>query len=103
MLSILLTEIAEIIDVIASFFRRLVRWRLTVEAKPGRQLLTFDRYLVLCVYDRTPRPDLLALIRQFKTAGFGIVLATSNDAYRQYQSLADAIVRVAPVGRDFTA
>ena len=98
-----LTGLTELGDFVVSLARRLVRRQLTVGVDPPRGQLDFDRYLVLCVYETHPRPDIAGLIRRFKEAGFGVVLATSNDAYKQYIAAADAVIRVAAVGRDFTA
>ena len=100
---VVLFGLAELGDFVVSVARRLVWRNLTVGADPSCGQLDFDRYLVLCVYETQPRPDIDGLIRRFKEAGFGIILATSNDSYKQYIAVADAVVRVAAVGRDFTA
>jgi hypothetical protein len=102
MLSTILNIITETWDVITSMLRRTVRWRILLGADPKRQQLDFKRYVVFCAYETQPRPDLRNLMRLFKEDGFGIVVVSSNNGYEQYRDLADAIVRVAPLGRDFT-
>lgn len=70
------------------------------EANAGNR---FSKWVVLCCHDTSSRPDLLGLLAAFKARQYGVVIACSNSSSRQYDELADLTVRVAPLGRDFSA
>jgi hypothetical protein len=63
----------------------------------------YSRYAIVCIYDKNPRSDLIALFGKLKKSGFGIIAILSNDADTQYGDMIDIKVHLLPVGRDFLA
>jgi hypothetical protein len=103
MLNDIIYAIIEIWDYCSSAARRVVTPKMLVGVDEPNAGSTFTKWVVLCCYETTPRPDLLGLLRAFKSHNFGVVIASSNASVQQYTGLADLIIRVAPLGRDFTA
>lgn len=104
MLYHLLRLAAEAWDVVASGIRRMFTRRLTVsvhERSPSDAI--YSRCIVLCAFQETPRPDLLALLRRFKASSYHVVVASATGAARQYAEVADAVITLTPAGRDFAA
>lgn len=83
---------------ILKFFRRSYIRRL--EAVSTK---VYSRYAIVCIYDKSPRSDLVSLFTELKKSGFGIITVSSNSADAQYAGLMDVNVRVASIGRDFFA
>lgn len=83
------------------FFKRFCKnYTKRIETNSKQE---YSRFAIVCIYDKTPRPDLISLFSELKKAGFGIIAALSNDADSQYADLIDIKVHVSPVGRDFLA
>ena len=89
-------------DRIKSYLLNIFRKEITLEVlTEGNK--SFRRYAVVCLYDRSPRPDIKILLKHLSDSGFGIIAAVSNDVYKKYDNQLDIIVRIPPIGRDFMA
>jgi len=64
---------------------------------------TCKNYVVVCLYDKYPRPDLISLFQKFNAAGFGIIGVSSNNATNQYEGYLDTEILIQGFGRDFLA
>lgn len=93
----------ELLAILNSFWAKLSTKKITKNIEYLSKNESFQNYLILCIYDISPRPDLKSLIRHFSDAGYGVIAVVSNDAHKQYLELIDIIVHIEPVGRDFLA
>jgi hypothetical protein len=98
----LLTILFEILDAIRGGLSRLPVSRPIEEIVQRRKFDTRN-YVIFCLFDTKPRPDLCALFKRLADAGFCLVGVSPNAAADQYDGLLDVVVRISPAGRDFFA
>lgn len=103
MLGLVASSIFEVWDFGISAVRRIAVPKMLVGTEETKAGHSFSKWVVLCCHDTSPRPDLLGLLAAFKARQYGVVIACSNSSSRQYAGLADLTVKVAPLGRDFSA
>lgn len=94
--------LAELIDAARGYLSKLLIRSASRKIQQTGQPV-HRKYIIVCLHDKSPRPDLTELFSRLSRAGFGIVGVTSNDAANQFSDQLDITVNIAPIGRDFLA